>query len=311
MLALNSDNQSPKIMALKITEVGPRDGLQNEKLEIPTKDKLVFIQKLVLAGLQNIEATSFVKKEAIPQLGDAKELSAGLDLNGKTRFSALTPNLRGYEAAKEAGYKEVAVFTAASESFTKKNINRTIQESIDGFREIFREAQKDGILVRGYVSTVIDCPYEGKIAPEKVLEVSKILLDLGAYEISLGETIGTAVPTEVETLLSLLLKKIPAEKLAGHFHDTYGMAISNVQKSYEMGIRSFDSSSGGLGGCPYAKGASGNLATEDLVYFFQKSGVETGIDLSKLLEASAYMESLLQRKLASRSYIALRAKAAS
>ncbi|TGK06665.1 hydroxymethylglutaryl-CoA lyase [Leptospira semungkisensis] len=298
-------------MALKITEVGPRDGLQNEKSEVPTRDKFEFIQKLIRAGLIHIEATSFVRKENIPQLGDAKELSSLLDLNGKTQFSALTPNLKGYQAALEAGYKEVAVFTAASESFVKKNINRTIQESIDGFKEIFQEAKKDGLKVRGYVSTVIDCPYEGKIDPKKVLEVSKILLDQGAYEISLGETIGTAVPSEVETLLNVLLKEIPADKLAGHFHDTYGMAISNVQKSYEMGIRSFDSSSGGLGGCPYAKGASGNLATEDLVYYFHKSGIETGIDLSKLLEASSFMESILQRKLASRSYIALRAKAAS
>ncbi|EPG66400.1 HMGL-like protein [Leptospira wolffii serovar Khorat str. Khorat-H2] len=311
MLARNSYNQSPKNMALKITEVGPRDGLQNEKLAIPTQDKLVFIQKLVQAGLKNIEATSFVKKEAIPQLGDAKELSAGLNFHSGTNFSALTPNLKGYQAAIEAGFREVAVFTAASESFVKKNINRTIRESIEGFSEIFKEARKDGVLVRGYVSTVIDCPYEGKIAPEKVLEVSKILLDQGAYEISLGETIGTAVPSEVETLLNLLLREIPAEKLAGHFHDTYGMAISNVQKSYEMGIRSFDSSSGGLGGCPYAKGASGNLATEDLVYYFHKSGIQTGIDLSKLMEASSFMEGLLQRKLSSRSYIALRAKATS
>lgn len=298
-------------MSLKITEVGPRDGLQNEKSEVPTKDKLVYIQKLVAAGLKHIEATSFVKKENIPQLGDAKELSASLDLKGDVHFSALTPNLKGYQAATSSGFKEVAVFTAASESFTKKNINRTIQESIDGFKEIFAEAKKDGVLVRGYVSTVIDCPYEGKIDPKKVLEVSKILLDQGAYEISLGETIGTAVPAEVENLLNILLKEIPANKLAGHFHDTYGMAISNVQKSYELGIRSFDSSSGGLGGCPYAKGASGNLATEDLVYFFHKSGIQTGIDLSKLLEASAFMEGILQRKLASRSYIALRAKVAS
>ncbi|WP_167882296.1 hydroxymethylglutaryl-CoA lyase [Leptospira langatensis] len=298
-------------MALKITEVGPRDGLQNEKSEVPTRDKFEFIQKLIQAGLTHIEATSFVRKENIPQLGDANELSSLLDLKGKVQFSALTPNLKGYQAALAAGYKEVAVFTAASESFVKKNINRTIQESIEGFKEIFQEAKKDGIKVRGYVSTVIDCPYEGRIDPQKALEVSKILLDQGAYEISLGETIGTAVPAEVETLLNVILKEIPSDKLAGHFHDTYGMAISNVQKSYEMGIRSFDSSSGGLGGCPYAKGASGNLATEDLVYYFHKSGIETGIDLSKLLEASSFMESILQRKLASRSYIALKAKAAS
>ncbi|TGK12312.1 hydroxymethylglutaryl-CoA lyase [Leptospira fletcheri] len=298
-------------MSLKITEVGPRDGLQNESKEISTEDKLTFIRKLQSAGISNIEATSFVKKEAIPQLSDAKELSTSLNWKEGTNFSALTPNLKGYQAAKEAGFREVAVFTAASESFTKRNINRTISESIEGFREIFREAHQDGIRVRGYVSTVIDCPYEGKISPEKVREIAKILLDQGAYEISLGETIGTAVPTEVEKLLAELLKEIPSQKLAGHFHDTYGMAIANVEKSYEMGIRSFDSSAGGLGGCPYAKGASGNLATEDLLYFFQKSGIRTGIDLPKLIEASSFMEAALGRKLASRTYIALRAKASS
>ncbi|PNV74805.1 hydroxymethylglutaryl-CoA lyase [Leptospira inadai serovar Lyme] len=296
---------------MKITEVGPRDGLQNESLPVSTSDKLIFIHKLEEAGLRNIEATSFVKKEAIPQLFDAKELSASLNLNGKTNFSALTPNLKGYQAANEAGYKEVAVFTAASESFTKRNINRTIAESIQGFTEIFREANKDGIRVRGYVSTVIDCPYEGKIDPKKVLEVAKILLDLGAYEISLGETIGTAVPMEVQALLETVLQEIPAEKLAGHFHDTYGMAIANVQKSYDMGIRSFDSSSGGLGGCPYAKGASGNLATEDLLYFLHKSEIQTEIELDKVIEASSFMEGVLNRKLASRSYIASKAKASS
>ncbi|PJZ69112.1 hydroxymethylglutaryl-CoA lyase [Leptospira perolatii] len=295
-------------MDLKITEVGPRDGLQNESKQISTADKLSFIQKLSESGIKNIEATSFVKKEAIPQLGDAKELSASLDFQKNSNYSALTPNLKGYEAAIASGFKEVAVFTAASESFTKKNINRTILESIEGFREIFKQAQKDGIRVRGYVSTVIDCPYEGKIAPSKVLDVTKILLDQGAYEISLGETIGTAVPSEVEALLKLLLKEIPSAKLAGHFHDTYSMAIANVHKSYEMGIRSFDSSAGGLGGCPYAKGASGNLATEDLVYYFHKSGIQTGIDLEKLVQASKFMEEILGRKLTSKAYIALRSK---
>ncbi|TGK29600.1 hydroxymethylglutaryl-CoA lyase [Leptospira yasudae] len=295
-------------MKVKITEVGPRDGLQNEKRPVSTEIKAGYIERLVKAGLTHIEATSFVKKDAIPQLADAAELSALLDLNGKIRYSALTPNVKGYEAAKNAGYKEVAVFTAASESFVKKNINRTIAESIEGFKEIFQLAHRDGIQVRGYVSTVIDCPYEGKINPTKVLEVSKILLDQGAYEISLGETIGTGVPAEVEKLLELLLKEIPADKLAGHFHDTYGMAIANVEKSFSMGLRSFDSSSGGLGGCPYAKGAAGNLATDDLVYFLEKSGVSTGIDPGLLWEASAFMENALARELQSRTYLATKKK---
>ncbi|EMJ95716.1 hydroxymethylglutaryl-CoA lyase [Leptospira alstonii] len=295
-------------MEVKITEVGPRDGLQNEKRPVSTEIKAEYIRRLVLSGLKYIEATSFVKKESIPQLADAAELSAILDLNGSVHYSALTPNIKGYEFAKNAGYKEVAVFTAASESFTKKNINRTIAESIDGFKEIFQLSKSDGIRVRGYVSTVIDCPYEGKIDPKKVLEVSKILLDLGAYEISLGETIGTGVPAEVERLLEHLLKEIPANRLAGHFHDTYGMAIANVEKAFSMGIRSFDSSSGGLGGCPYAKGAAGNLATEDLVYFLEKSGVPTGIDPALLWEASAFMENALSRELQSRTYQATKKK---
>lgn len=295
-------------MEVKITEVGPRDGLQNEKIPVRTKDKFEYIQLLVKAGLKNIEATSFVKKESIPQLADAAELSSLLDFKNGIQYTALTPNLKGYEAAKNAGYKEVAVFTAASESFTKKNINRTISESIDGFKEIFEQAKKDGIKVRGYVSTVIDCPYEGKVDPKKVLEVSKILFELGAYEISLGETIGTGVPAEVERLLEILLKEIPSNKLAGHFHDTYGMAIANVEKAFSMGIRSFDSSSGGLGGCPYAKGAAGNLATDDLVYFLEKSGVPTGIDPGLLWEASAFMEKAIARDLQSRTYLATKKK---
>ncbi|WP_004472788.1 hydroxymethylglutaryl-CoA lyase [Leptospira santarosai] len=295
-------------MKVKITEVGPRDGLQNEKRPVATEVKAEYIRRLVQAGLKNIETTSFVKKESIPQLADASELSALLDLNGDIQYSALTPNIKGYETAKKAGYKEVAVFTAASESFTKKNINRTITESIDGFKEIFKLAKDDGIRVRGYVSTVIDCPYEGKIDPNKVLNVSKILLDLGAYEISLGETIGTGVPAEVETLLEHLLKEIPANKFAGHFHDTYGMAIANVNKALSMGLRSFDSSSGGLGGCPYAKGAAGNLATDDLVYFLEKSGIRTGIDPDLLWEASAFMEKALSRELQSRTYLANKKK---
>ncbi|EMK22939.1 hydroxymethylglutaryl-CoA lyase [Leptospira kirschneri] len=297
-------------MEIKITEVGPRDGLQNEKSPVSTEVKAEFIQRLVRAGLKNIETTSFVKKDSIPQLADSAELSALLELNGSgsVSFSALTPNLKGYEAAKNAGYKEVAVFTAASESFTKKNINRTISESIEGFKDIFKYSKIDGIRVRGYVSTVIDCPYEGKMNPKKVLEVSKILLDLGAYEISLGETIGTGVPTEVEKLLEVLLKEIPEDKLAGHFHDTYGMAIANVEKSYSMGIRSFDSSAGGLGGCPYAKGAAGNLATDDLVYFLEKSGVSTGIDPNLLWEASSFMEKSLSKELQSRTFLATKKK---
>lgn len=290
---------------IKITEVGPRDGLQNESKAIATEDKARFIELLTQAGLKNIEATSFVKADKIPQLADAVELSAKLKFqNANMEYSALTPNLKGYETAIQAGFKEVAIFGAASESFTKKNINRTIEESLSGFEELTVQARKDGIKVRGYISTVVACPYEGKISPEKVQTVVNRMQGLGVYEISLGETIGVAVPGEVESLLAVLLKENDPSFFAGHFHDTYGMAIGNVAKSLEMGIRSFDASAGGLGGCPYAKGASGNLATEDLVYLLENSGFETGVNLDLLVKASRFMETTLDKPLLSKTYLA-------
>lgn len=293
---------------IKITEVGPRDGLQNEKTILSTQDKFEFVSRLVESGIKNIELTSFVRKDRIPQMGDAIEL-AGLVLpkfQNQVQFSSLTPNAKGYEGAKESGFTEVAVFTATSETFTKKNINMSIEESLDFFKPIFAEAKSDGIKVRGYISTVIACPYEGKIKPEQTLKIAERLLDAGAYEISLGETIGVAVPSEVESLLEVLLKKIPKNYFAGHFHDTYGMAIANIKQALSMGIRSFDSSAGGLGGCPYAKGAAGNVATEDLVYFLHKEGYNTGISLDSLLHASRFMEERIGRKLTSRTYIAMK-----
>lgn len=290
---------------IKITEVGPRDGLQNELKAVSTVDKVKFIELLIESGLKNIEATSFVRADKIPQLADAIELSSKLNFqNPNVAYSALTPNLKGYESAVDAGFKEVAIFGAASESFTKKNINRTIEESLSGFLELTVQARKDGIKVRGYISTVVACPYEGKISPEKVQTVVNRMQDLGVYEISLGETIGIAVPLEVESLLAVLLKNNKASFFAGHFHDTYGMAIGNVAKSLEMGIRSFDASAGGLGGCPYAKGASGNLATEDLVYFLENSGFETGVNLDFLVKASRFMETTLDKPLLSKAYLA-------
>ncbi|MBM9547082.1 hydroxymethylglutaryl-CoA lyase [Leptospira sp. 201903074] len=293
---------------IKITEVGPRDGLQNEKTILSTQDKFEFVSRLVESGIKNIELTSFVRKDRIPQMGDVIEL-AGLVLpkfQNQVQFSCLTPNAKGYEGAKESGFSEVAVFTATSETFTKKNINMTIQESLDFFKPIFTAAKADGIKVRGYISTVIACPYEGKIKPEQTLAIAERLLEAGAYEISLGETIGVAVPTEVESLLEVLLKKISTTHLAGHFHDTYGMAIANIKQSLSMGLRSFDSSAGGLGGCPYAKGAAGNVATEDLVYFLHKEGHETGIQLDSLIKASQFMEERIGRKLTSRTYVAMK-----
>ena len=290
---------------IKITEVGPRDGLQNESKQVSTQDKLQFIELLIEAGLTNIEATSFVRADKIPQLADANELANKLNFQNKSiSYCALTPNLKGYEAAIKTGFKEVAIFGAASESFTKKNINRTVEESLSGFKELTDQAIKDGIKVRGYISTVIACPYEGKISPEKVNSVVKRMQDLGVYEISLGETIGAAVSNEVEKLLQVLLKDNQASFFAGHFHDTYGMAIGNVAKSIDMGLRSFDASAGGLGGCPYAKGASGNLATEDLVYFLENSGFETGVNLDLLIQASLFMETNLDKPLLSKTYLA-------
>lgn len=288
---------------IQITEVGPRDGLQNESQVIKTDDKLEYIRLLKESGLKKIEATSFVRADRIPQLSDALELSKKINFSESVGYSALTPNLKGYENAIQAGFKEIAIFGAASESFTKKNINRTVEESIRDFSVVTEKARQDGIKVRGYISTVIACPYEGKISPEKVQFVVKEMQDMGVYEISLGETIGVGVPKEVESLLDVLLKYNPPEFFAGHFHDTYGMAIANVSKSIEMGLRSFDASSGGLGGCPYAKGASGNLATEDLVYFLEKSGYETGVDLNSLVRASQFIESKLNRSLISKTYL--------
>lgn len=291
---------------VKITEVGPRDGLQNEKAFLPTEIKIEYIKKLISANHSHIELTSFVKESAIPQLADSSEVSKHfLKESSNEKFSCLTPNLQGYKRALEHGYKEVAVFTAASNTFTKKNINKTIEESFQAFREIFQKAGKDNIKVRAYISTVIACPYEGWIEPNKVLEVVDQLMNEGAYEISLGETIGKGTPSHVDKLLTLLLKKYPAKLFAGHFHDTYGMGVANVEKSLELGLRSFDSSSGGLGGCPYAQGASGNLATEDLLYLLHTSGYDTGIQLDKILEASKYIEEKLGRKLMSKTYTAM------
>ncbi|MDF3819042.1 hydroxymethylglutaryl-CoA lyase [Leptospira sp. 96542] len=291
---------------IRITEVGPRDGLQNEKTIITTKDKVEFVNLLIESGLQNIELTSFVRKDKIPQMGDAMEVSQALlpQWENKIQFSCLTPNLKGFENAMEAGYKEVAVFTATSETFSKKNTNQTVTENFKNFEPIFDLAKKNNMKVRGYISTVVACPYEGKQQPEKTLDLTKRLLDMGAYEISLGETIGVAVPSEIETLLSILLKEIPKELLAGHFHDTYGLAIANTKQALEMGLRSFDSSAGGLGGCPYAKGAAGNLATDDLVYFLEREGYQTGVDLKKLIQASGFIQSKLARSLSSRTFIA-------
>ncbi len=295
---------APKSTQIQIYEVGPRDGLQNEAQPVPTDAKIRYIEALTRAGHTRIEATSFVRPGVIPQLSDAHDVYTGLTKRDGVRYIALTPNRKGMENGLAAGLQEGAVFTAASEAFTKKNINATIAESIDRFREVMQLADDAQIPVRGYVSTIVECPYAGRVEPEAVLAVCRQLLELGVYQVSLGETIGVAVPDDIARLLDVLLKEIPGEKLAGHFHDTRGTALSNVYKAIEYGLHVFDASSGGLGGCPYAPGAAGNLATEDLVYALHRSGYETGVDLAALTAATTEIAGALGRQPSARAYLA-------
>ncbi len=289
---------------IRIVEVGPRDGLQNEATPVPTQAKIDFINGLVGAGLTEIEATSFVSPKWVPQLGDAAELWPQLPSNGL--FSALVPNAKGLERAIEVGVKRIAVFTAASDAFTQKNINMTVDQSLDVFQSVvdeFRSKVKDG-WVRGYVSTAFECPYAGRILPEQVVRVCRRLARMGVDELSIGDTIGVAVPSEVKILANALLDVWPVDKFAYHFHDTRGTAIANVAQALEQGITAFDSSAGGLGGCPYAPGAGGNLATEDLVYFLTRSGLETSVDLNLLAQASLPILQILGKKPTAKAQLA-------
>ncbi len=278
---------------VKIVEVGPRDGLQNEKKIIPTEDKIRFIDLLSESGLSVIEVSSFVHPKWVPQLADVADVYSKIQKKPGVKYPCLVPNMKGLERAISLGVKEIAVFTAASETFNKKNINMSIAESLNGIREVVASAQAHQMWVRGYVSTGFVCPYEGKIVPEKVVPVMEELLSLGIDELSLGDTIGAATPEDVEALLTLLLKKIPLEKLALHFHDTQGRAIQNIVKSLEMGVFIYDSSAGGLGGCPYAPGASGNVSTELVLGKMNELGIATGIDLSKVSQASQYIRKFI------------------
>ncbi len=281
---------------IRVIEVGPRDGLQNERTPIPTDVKLRFISSLVASGIEEIEATSFVSPKWVPQLADACEVVQGLSSGPK--FSALVPNSRGLTRALECGVNRIAVFTAASEAFTKKNINMSIKESIDEFESVirqFRAEVSDG-WVRAYVSTAFECPYAGRIPSKAVCDVVERVLELGIDELSIGDTLGVAAPKEVESLTRDLLSFVSPEKLCYHFHDTYGLAVANTAQALEMGVTSFDSSAGGLGGCPYAPGATGNMATEDLVYFALRTGIPCSIDLDRLANASLeILESLGRR----------------
>jgi hydroxymethylglutaryl-CoA lyase len=283
---------------IKIVEVGPRDGLQNEKTILSTEDKFSFISLLSESGLKNIEVTSFVKASAIPQMSDAFELFTKVQTRlGGTgiNFPCLIPNLQGYEVAKKLGVKEIALFSATSDSFTKKNVNATVEETFERINEVAIAAKKDGIRIRGYVSTAFGCPYEGKMGVEKLIKVSERFYQMGAYEVSVGDTIGVATPQQVRSYIKELKKCFPINHMAMHFHDTRGMALTNILVSLEEGITTFDSSAGGLGGCPYAKGATGNVATEDVWYLLQSMGLETGIDIAKLAQASKYILEKINR----------------
>ena len=281
---------------VKIVEVGPRDGLQNEKTPLTLDDRKNLILDLMKTGLKNIEVGSCVSAKWVPQMADSDVLYSQLPQDPEIQFSLLTPNLKGFESALSVGCTEVAVFTAASESFTQKNINCSIEESFEKFADVLQLAKQHDIKVRGYVSCIVDCPYEGAIDPQKVAEVTSKLIDLGCYEVSLGETIGTATPDRVAKVWDACLKHVEPQFLAGHFHNTYGMAIANIYQSLQQGIRIFDSSIAGLGGCPYAKGASGNVSTEDLFYLLSKMGYETGIDVNALMQASRNISQILQRQ---------------
>lgn len=278
---------------VKIVEVGPRDGLQNEKLPVPLAAKVELINQLGQAGLRFIEAASFVSPKWVPQMAGSTDVMTLIERSPGVCYSALTPNLQGLEAALDARCDEVAVFGAASETFSQRNINCSIAQSLDRFRPVVQKALEAGVPVRGYVSCVLGCPYEGDISPEAVLQVAQELLAMGCHEISLGDTIGRGSPESTRKLLEVCLRDIPAKRLAGHFHDTYGMAEANVCASLEIGLRTFDSSVAGLGGCPYAEGASGNLSTEKLLKALHAMDYKSGVDLPKIQAAGRYIRQIL------------------
>lgn len=282
---------SPKAYPERVTvyEVGPRDGLQNEKGVVPTEVKIRYIELLAEAGLPFVEATSFVSPRAIPQLADASEVMSAIRRREGTRYPVLVPNAKGMARALQTGVTDVAVFTAASESFARANINSTIAESIENFKPVVAIAREAGVRVRGYVSTAFGCPYEGYVPPKRVRDVTNMLLEIGVSEISLGDTIGVATPRSTAEVLAEVLRDVEIHRLAVHFHDTRGTALANVLVSLQTGISIIDSSSGGLGGCPYAPGAAGNLATEDLLYMLDGMGIETGVAVEKVAEASLFL----------------------
>ena len=293
---------------VRLVDVGPRDGLQNEKATVPTDVKVALIDMLAEAGFPAVEATAFVSPKWVPQMADAADVMARIRRKPGVRYPVLTPNLKGFEAALAARADEVAVFVAASETFSRKNINCSIAESLERARPVFDAAKARGVRVRGYISCVLGCPYEGEIDPRKVADIASALHAMGAYEVSLGDTIGTGTAGKTQALVRLVAERVPIDALAGHFHDTYGQALANVYAALELGVATFDCSVAGLGGCPYAKGATGNVASEDVLYMVQGLGIETGVDMTKLRRAGRYISDVLGRPPVSRVARALEAK---
>jgi len=295
---------------VKIVEVGPRDGLQNEPGEVPSEVKLELIERLAAAGLRSVEATAFVSPKWVPQMADHTEVLERIRRKPGVSYPVLTPNLKGFEAARAAGASEVAIFGAASETFSRRNINCSIAESLERFRPVAEAAQQNAMKVRGYVSCVLGCPYEGDVSPGQVAKVAGDLYEMGCYEVSLGDTIGVGTPGKTKAMLEACARRVPMDRLAGHYHDTYGQALANVYASLELGVRTFDASVAGLGGCPYAAGASGNVATEDVVYMLQGLGMETGVDLDELVDIGRWICALLHREPSSKVNRAMTAKKA-
>jgi hydroxymethylglutaryl-CoA lyase len=293
---------------VRIVEVGPRDGLQNEPGELPTQVKVELIERLADAGLPAVEATAFVSPKWIPQMADHTEVMERIRRKPGVSYPVLTPNLKGFEAARAAGATEVAIFGAASETFSRKNINCSIAESLERFKPVVEAAKTSNIKVRGYVSCVLGCPYEGEVKPERVAEVATALYEMGCYEVSLGDTIGTGTPGKTRAMIEACARRVPLDRLAGHYHDTYGQALANIYASLETGVSTFDASVAGLGGCPYAAGASGNVATEDVIYMMDGLGLRTGVDLDRLVDIGLWICGILKKQPASKAARALAAK---
>jgi isopropylmalate/homocitrate/citramalate synthase len=293
---------------VRIVEVGPRDGLQNEKAPISTDVKLAFIDQLAEAGLKTIEATAFVSPKWVPQMADHTEVMTRLQRRPGTRYPVLVPNMKGYAAARTVGVDEIAVFAAASEAFSQKNINCSIEESLERFAPVIEAARADGVAVRGYVSCVLGCPYQGDVSLADVVRVAQALYAAGCYEISLGDTIGVGTPEKARRMIAAVAEVVPITQLAAHFHDTWGQALANLYAVLELGVATIDSSAAGIGGCPYARGASGNVATEDVVYLLNGLGIETGVDLDKLAAAGRFISHHLGRPTSSKVAAALAAR---